>query len=606
LRYHSISQKPRGHLFFAAMGSAVARGDFAADAAGDERAAGSGPAAHPSASSSPGKRLHSTPELASCCGVQMSVLTPGRFRAKREKEVGKYPLGLVFRFSSDEGQALSAGEGDARGAMSATSSPQVADPDSPLQLRRKPPKSGPIVNVGTPGGLTFHGRPPMHRLRPDGSPVPDAQAGITAARPLPERCLKDLRPGDPERERIPTDRALLLLELDGVLLHCGLRRSGSKEPQAERPEESGCRACEVCLRGEERLLHVRPYVLEFLVRMKREAGLAIGIFTTNELEDALVKVQALESAIPGFHFDVVVHRDTQGAWDGRAKMVASVLAEGRGQNAFIVDCRGAELYQGAEENATFVERFVMADHSDKVFEALEFNDRVFRSWLVRAALPSTSFRVSLKKVDRAPSLPKKALARHAGDEDEEASPESVQRARSVVSFQGVNIEEKNGDNGHGVGLLPSLDEREATPTVGSRSRNDQQSTPKRSMTPRGLRFMRSPSNLSEVSMNSGMSNVSGASRKSRVSRIRDVISRKLSRRQVRPNFHGEWVCVDTWGLDDFLKENGIGKMQRMAASKAPWPSWERLGLPAFGLSPSVPAESRQLRLHQPQFHGRPS
>lgn len=40
------------------------------------------------------------------------------------------------------------------------------------------------------------------------------------------------------------------------------------------------------------------------------------------------------------------------------------------------------------------------------------------------------------------------------------------------------------------------------------------------------------------------------------------------------NFNGQWVCVETFGLDDFLKAMGIGWAQRMAAGKAPWPTWE--------------------------------
>lgn len=42
----------------------------------------------------------------------------------------------------------------------------------------------------------------------------------------------------------------------------------------------------------------------------------------------------------------------------------------------------------------------------------------------------------------------------------------------------------------------------------------------------------------------------------------------------RPDFNGEWICIATWGLDEFLKEMGISYMKRLAASKAPWPSWE--------------------------------
>lgn len=43
---------------------------------------------------------------------------------------------------------------------------------------------------------------------------------------------------------------------------------------------------------------------------------------------------------------------------------------------------------------------------------------------------------------------------------------------------------------------------------------------------------------------------------------------------LRPLLHGYWVCVGTWGLGDFLKAGGISYVQRLAAEKAPWPSWE--------------------------------
>merc|ERR1712113_1027272 len=40
------------------------------------------------------------------------------------------------------------------------------------------------------------------------------------------------------------------------------------------------------------------------------------------------------------------------------------------------------------------------------------------------------------------------------------------------------------------------------------------------------------------------------------------------------DFNGCWRCVDTWGMDDFLANLGISRIRRMAACKAPWPSWE--------------------------------
>lgn len=53
-----------------------------------------------------------------------------------------------------------------------------------------------------------------------------------------------------------------------------------------------------------------------------------------------------------------------------------------------------------------------------------------------------------------------------------------------------------------------------------------------------------------------------------------TLSRMLFAAPARPNFHGRWVCTDTWGLDEFLAGLGVSKLQRIAASRAPWPSWE--------------------------------
>lgn len=40
------------------------------------------------------------------------------------------------------------------------------------------------------------------------------------------------------------------------------------------------------------------------------------------------------------------------------------------------------------------------------------------------------------------------------------------------------------------------------------------------------------------------------------------------------DFTGTWECVETWGLDEFLVAMGVGRMRRLAASKAPWPNWQ--------------------------------
>jgi hypothetical protein len=40
------------------------------------------------------------------------------------------------------------------------------------------------------------------------------------------------------------------------------------------------------------------------------------------------------------------------------------------------------------------------------------------------------------------------------------------------------------------------------------------------------------------------------------------------------DFNGCWKCVNTWGLDEFLQKMQVNRFQRMAANKAPWPTWE--------------------------------
>lgn len=40
------------------------------------------------------------------------------------------------------------------------------------------------------------------------------------------------------------------------------------------------------------------------------------------------------------------------------------------------------------------------------------------------------------------------------------------------------------------------------------------------------------------------------------------------------DLNGCWKCVNTWGLDEFLQKMQVNRFQRMAANKAPWPTWE--------------------------------
>merc|ERR1719162_2953735 len=42
----------------------------------------------------------------------------------------------------------------------------------------------------------------------------------------------------------------------------------------------------------------------------------------------------------------------------------------------------------------------------------------------------------------------------------------------------------------------------------------------------------------------------------------------------KANLQGTWTCVGTFGLEEFLKSNGVGWAKRKAAMGAPWPTWE--------------------------------
>jgi len=44
--------------------------------------------------------------------------------------------------------------------------------------------------------------------------------------------------------------------------------------------------------------------------------------------------------------------------------------------------------------------------------------------------------------------------------------------------------------------------------------------------------------------------------------------------EVAPALIGSWKCVETHGLDDFLKATGVGVFQRKIANAAKWPGWE--------------------------------
>jgi len=74
-----------------------------------------------------------------------------------------------------------------------------------------------------------------------------------------------------------------------------------------------------------------------------------------------------------------------------------------------------------------------------------------------------------------------------------------------------------------------------------------------------------------------ISNMSVSSKSSRMSRMKRMVSgmsQKLGLKRPGSEFTGSWKCIETWGLDEFLKACKVSKMQLMAAGSAPWPSWQ--------------------------------
>jgi len=545
-----------------------------------------------------------------CCGLRLRTLLPGTFSTE-EGSPGMYFIGLSFGanrvadtaacsressgaaqrhppqrpvvpvltgFDDSTSDAVGGGSEECEAGNNGISSLEVnylQQSQPPLRLNKA--EQGEKGSGGSSGGsLQVCGNPPTcsmpvfcARLPPEAKPQGDPQVSCAADLPVRQRFVEDVRPG-PDRGLIPRDRPVLLVELDGVLLG-GLPLSASAAAAEAEGDESL-----ISLPGGA-LLRIRPCALDFLVRMKWEAGLAVAIYTSSSAKNAAMKVEGLEKARPGFCFDFIVHGGTAGAWEGGAgKKPQLVLGPGRVADGFLIDAIAAWQDNGGEgsghqcSDATFVRPFQPSDvasASDQVFQNLETDDIALCTWLSNVAINNSSFHEKVTKVvsDR------RSQSNHGCGEEGEDDQRSVKRAVSVMSLHGIHLPGADGgDAGCGVGGLGVLRDEDARTPAANRTA-EMPSSPTSNRTLSTVRAVMQP-RLSRVPSNASIS--SRSSRTSRLSRMRTAISRRLSRRPVRPSFQGEWVCVGTWGLDDFLKANGISSIQRMAAKRAPWPSWE--------------------------------
>jgi len=129
-------------------------------------------------------------------------------------------------------------------------------------------------------------------------------------------------------------------------------------------------------------------------------------------------------------------------------------------------------------------------------------------------------------------------------------PESIQKAYSSVSLHGIDLGDDEGDAQEADEGPPSPSKSSGgrQPPVIHRSTTAQSTSSKKSMA---------------VAVGGFLTRLT-----------RSLTGRIVQQVPERPNFHGSWVCIATWGLDEFLKAAGISYVQRCAAAKASWPSWD--------------------------------
>jgi len=354
------------------------------------------------------------------------------------------------------------------------------------------------------GSLIVQGRPPV-RFASRGSP---SQAyGVFDEPSLAKRCLKDVRSSSADLSAVPSDHSVLLVELDGVLL----RSRNEKKDEFD----------------------IRPHAMDFLLQMKWEAGLALGVFTRSKLADAVQMVKQLEAERPDFLFDFVICADTLGAWEGGEPALASLSQSGVLPSAFFLDA-ARDVSVGVQDHVAYVPRFDENSNEDEVFHNLELKDARLRRWLATTALSGSSFR------------------RTVSEELDMCHP-----AASVLSMNGVPMPEVGDDPASppAQGLPPPLPPPAESARASKRS------------------ISRTISGSTGFSKGSGFSGFSNYAFPRRLSQMTSVLSHRFTKKTSKPSFDGEWVCESTWGLDEFLKGMGIGRVQRMAAMKAPWPSW---------------------------------
>lgn len=171
----------------------------------------------------------------------------------------------------------------------------------------------------------------------------------------------------------------------------------------------------------------------------------------------------------------------------------------------------------------------------------------------------------LTAVGPAPTKPTEA------DEEDNIQLSSTGVVREPLQLGPLNDRADRADRAEGSDNTPS-------PTAfGNQQREKFGSKVVSSVSLQGMDVDEAPDTRQRLSLKAGTtsslnSRASKRSKKSLASRISGFFHK--GQKPVVPDFNGQWICVSTWGLDEFLKEMGISYVKRLAASKAPWPSWE--------------------------------
>lgn len=429
------------------------------------------------------------------------------------------------------------------------------------------------------GSLQVNGMPSTEFLGISNSIRPADTEGNGHAHfhiPLEQRCALDVS------EILGQDRRLLVFELNGVLIRELPRQAGRPDTNGTTFNHNNNHVIEVPVGedGEDRLFEIRPGAIAFLNKMRWEAGVAIGLYSSDCLDVTCVKAYQIEECHEAFMFDVVVHGDTTGAWEADGQKNLSWL---RGSvscmSGWLVDVEGSR--SNLQDIVTLVCEYstYAASQSSEVFKDLESRDQPFRRWLTNSSVRRSSFskRLSKKDGEYATMRTKKSAMLWSGIDFDFTEKEFVGTQLSAASTAPPAADVHQAHSDPCYTDSPCSDQIRSDPEVlESLCRKSQR------------KVAVETSEHYKTSESATDDEGSGSSPKKKstflnmaakltlpkaVARIRSNLRNRISGPGA-PDFAGHWVCVSTWGLHGFLEAEGIPEEQRKIAAKAPWPSWQ--------------------------------